>query len=270
MLVRSPTLASSALPAITHSPRSLPLVALLTLTRLECDSVDEALLSPLSELTASCLFEEECAADFKRRVLTAATREDLGSTYFAPGRQQESTIGRSMLVCAEEEDGRVVGACGLQVLILTPDGRGEEQLRTRADWQDARERPLLANLVVASDRRRRGLGRSLMRECEAVAREWSFDEMLLKVEVRNRDAIRLYGECGYSEVGLIEAERPRAFDFGLEFVRWEPTTLMCMRRELPPLPPRALDQPPPLPPVAKQRRAYGRWLERWKGSSAEV
>ena len=244
-----------------------PLAALLTLTRLECDSVDEAFLAPLSELTASCLFEEECAADFKRRVLTAATREDLGSTYFGPGRRRESTIGRSMLVCAEEEDGRIVGACGVQVLILTPDGRGEDELRTRADWQHAQERPLLANLVVASDRRRRGLGRSLMRECENIAREWSFDEMLLKVEVGNRDAIRLYRESGYTEVGLLEAERPRAFEFGLEFVRWEPTTLLCMRRELPPLPPRAPDAPS-VSVADQQGRRQGRWrgwLQRLRG-----
>ena len=114
----------SPVAAVACSPRAQPLVALLTMTRLECDRVDEALLAPLSELTASCLFEEECEAAFKRRVLTAATREDLEATYFGPGRRQQSTIGRSMLVCAEE-DGRVVGACGVQVLILAPDGRGE-------------------------------------------------------------------------------------------------------------------------------------------------
>ena len=142
---------SNALAPHAHA-RVLPIVAVLTLTRLESSSVDDALLAPLSELTAGCLFEEECEVEFKRRILTAATRDDLESTYFGPGRRQESAIGRSLLVCAEE-DGRIVGACGLQVLILTPSGRGENQLRTRTDWQAAKERPILANLVVSSDRR---------------------------------------------------------------------------------------------------------------------
>ena len=230
--------------------RALPIVAVLTLTRLESSSVDEAFLAPLSELTAGCLFEEECEADFKRRVLTAATRDDLDSTYFGPGRRQESAIGRSLLVCAEE-DGRIVGACGLQVLILTPNGRGESQLRTRRDWQDAKERPILANLVVSSDRRRRGLGRSLMAECEAVACEWGFDEMLLKVEPGNADAVRLYRGCGYTEAGELEAEKPRASGFGLiSRVEWEPTALLCMRKQLelpPPSPPSPPPPPPPLP-----------------------
>lgn len=148
---------SNALAPHAHA-RVLPIVAVLTLTRLESSSVDDALLEPLSELTANCLFEEECEVEFKRRILTAATRDDLESTYFGPGRRQESAIGRSLLVCAEE-DGRIVGACGLQVLILTPSGGGENQLRTRADWKAAKERPILANLVVSSDRRRRGVGR---------------------------------------------------------------------------------------------------------------
>ena len=227
--------------------RALPVVAVLTLTRLESSSVDEALLAPLSELTAGCLFEEECEADFKRRVLTSATRDDLDSTYFGPGRRQESAIGRSLLVCAEE-DGRIVGACGLQVLILTPNGRGENQLRTRRDWQAAKERPILANLVVSSDRRRRGVGRSLMAECEAVACEWGFEEMLLKVEPGNADAVRLYRDCGYAEVGELEAEKPRASGFGFGVVRWEPTTQLCMRKKLEMPPPPSPPPPPPPPP----------------------
>ena len=245
MRITGPNHILTAAPHV-HS-RALPVVAVLTLTRLESSSVDEALLAPLSELTAGCLFEEECEADFKRRVLTAATREDLDSTYFGPGRRQEAAIGRSLLVCAEE-DGRIVGACGLQVLILTPNGRGENQLRTRRDWQAAKERPILANLVVSSDRRRRGLGRSLMAECEAVACEWGFEEMLLKVEPGNADAVRLYRDCGYAEVGELEAEKPRASGFGLGFVRWQPTSLLCMRKqlELPPPPP---PPPPPSPPT---------------------
>ena len=252
--------------------RALPIVAVLTLTRLESSSVDEAFLAPLSELTAGCLFEEECEADFKRRVLTAATRDDLDSTYFGPGRRQESAIGRSLLVCAEE-DGRIVGACGLQVLILTPNGRGENQLRTRRDWQAAKERPILANLVVSSDRRRRGLGRSLMAECEAVACEWGFDEMLLKVEPGNADAVRLYRGCGYTEAGELEAEKPRASGFGLiSRVEWEPTALLCMRKQLelpppsppsPPLPPPPPPpSPPPPPPTAPETQAPEN--ETWK------
>ena len=253
---------SNALAPHAHA-RVLPIVAVLTLTRLESSSVDDALLAPLSELTAGCLFEEECEVEFKRRILTAATRDDLESTYFGPGRRQESAIGRSLLVCAEE-DGRIVGACGLQVLILTPSGRGENQLRTRTDWQAAKERPILANLVVSSDRRRRGVGRSLMAECEAVACEWGFEEMLLKVEPSNVDAVRLYRDFGYAVVGELEAEKPRASGFGVGYVRWQPTSLLCMRKELklPPPPPQSPSPSPsptaPETPTAR-KRFFGLW-----------
>ena len=253
---------SNALAPHAHA-RVLPIVAVLTLTRLESSSVDDALLAPLSELTANCLFEEECEVEFKRRILTAATRDDLESTYFGPGRRQESAIGRSLLVCAEE-DGRIVGACGLQVLILTPSGRGENQLRTRTDWQAAKERPILANLVVSSDRRRRGVGRSLMAECEAVACEWGFEEMLLKVEPSNVDAVRLYRDFGYAVVGELEAEKPRASGFGVGYVRWQPTSLLCMRKELklPPPPPQS-PSPSPSPTAPETPTARKRFFKLW-------
>ena len=103
-----------------------------------------------------------------------------------------------------------------------------------------------------------------MAECEAVACEWGFEEMLLKVEPSNVDAVRLYRDFGYAVVGELEAEKPRASGFGVGYVRWQPTSLLCMRKELklPPPPPQSPSPSPsptaPETPTAR-KRFFGFW-----------
>ena len=43
-------------------------------------------------------------------------------------------------------------------------------------------RPIMANLVVGRDNRKRGIGKALIKEAEAKAKKWGYNEILLLVD----------------------------------------------------------------------------------------
>jgi len=55
---------------------------------------------------------------------------------------------------------------------------------------------VLANLVVRRDRRKKGLGKLLLRACEEKALSWGFAEMYLQVSSLNAGAQKLYTSQG--------------------------------------------------------------------------
>ncbi|EKX33124.1 hypothetical protein GUITHDRAFT_58502, partial [Guillardia theta CCMP2712] len=60
--------------------------------------------------------------------------------------------------------------------------------------------PLLSNLAVAQEHRGKGVGKELIRECEAEVVRMGFTELLLKVDHTNEGAYRLYRRLGYEEM----------------------------------------------------------------------
>ena len=58
--------------------------------------------------------------------------------------------------------------------------------------------PVMANVGVAREARRRGIGEMLAAECEAVAAAWGYDEIALSVWKTNLPAQKLYSKVGYS------------------------------------------------------------------------
>ena len=68
------------------------------------------------------------------------------------------------------------------------------------EWDEVLYRPLLSNLAVAPEYRRRGVARRLMEVAERTAEEtMGFEELLLKVEHKNMPALELYRALGYRE-----------------------------------------------------------------------
>ena len=120
--------------------------------------------------------------------------------------------------------------------MLSPAALDMQRLGRGADLEyDVSSRPLLSSLAVSPKYRRRGLGKKLCREAESWARSEGFDEVLLKVELDNGRARKLYRSLGYRVVSIDrEAERPEAGRTGLVFVK---TTQVAMRKDLknPPL-----------------------------------
>ena len=92
--------------------------------------------------------------------------------------------------------------------------------------------PLMSNLAVSRQYRRRGLADDLVKAVEEHCKNvWGYDECYLYVEERNRGAVKLYQKLGYRSIWrdlnartLLPTERGN-----LEQV---PTRLLCMRKNL--------------------------------------
>ena len=118
---------------------------------------------------------------------------------------EEAAAGRqSIMLVAETSDGDIVGCVGMELMLLTEDGR--------AWWANPcaiiKKRPFVSDLVVDATYRQRGLGRSLLLKChDIVTSQWAeeiramtpaerldldVDRIFLKVDAENRAAVRLY------------------------------------------------------------------------------
>ena len=61
--------------------------------------------------------------------------------------------------------------------------------------------PLMSNLTIGKQYRRKGLAESLVKSTETIARkDWGFNDCYLYVEKRNIPAIKLYKKLGYRTI----------------------------------------------------------------------
>jgi len=74
--------------------------------------------------------------------------------------------------------------------------RGRPEPATRSGWVNPGEY-YLANMAVYPEFRRQGLGRLLLADAEARARQQGCNRLALDVEAENRDAVRLYEHTGF-------------------------------------------------------------------------
>ena len=195
---------------------------------------DSPLFSALSTLLADCMYVP--TSEEEQKIYARTLRANLVSVFAGASRRDPTAVGRSTVLVAEEvaEQRRLIGVCGMQMLALTPDGRGEEAMSslTRDRRAAMSLRPLLSNLAVSTDYRRRGIATRLVARSEAVAVQWNFDELLLLVSDDNTAARRLYRRRGYVDVGEpLDGEEcaiaPWYLGGGLA---WRPCQNVCMRR----------------------------------------
>jgi len=106
----------------------------------------------------------------------------------------------SVILTAEAQAKDTVGCVALGI---TPFVGKEAKLSIRDLYnypKDAVLRPIVANLAVRPDVRRKGIAKKLMKECEEVSKEWGYKEIWLLVEDDNRRAKKLYRKLGYKNV----------------------------------------------------------------------
>lgn len=82
-------------------------------------------------------------------------------------------------------------------------------------------RPYVSALAVRPDVRRRGIARSLMREAEAVALSWGYNEAYLEVAEENELARNFYERIGYQELsGTSGSRQTKMAVRGAGVLRW--------------------------------------------------
>ena len=141
------------------------------------------------------------------------------------GRYAGVSRGQSeLIVCQLPDNGDVVGCAGVQV---GPIPQGSLKGRPMA-----KPAPLMSNLAVSRNYRRKGIAEKLVAEVERVARyEWGHDFCYLYVEERNIPALNLYKKLGYRKIWRdTDAKTLLPSDNGN--LLSTPTTLVCMRKQL--------------------------------------
>jgi len=89
-------------------------------------------------------------------------------------------LGQGLFLVAEQA-GRVVGYAGCQTVI---------------------DEGYITNIAVASDFRRQGIGRMLLRKMSDEAKKMRLSFLTLEVRVSNSPAVALYKEMGFKKVGI--------------------------------------------------------------------
>ena len=126
-----------------------------------------------------------------------------------------------LFVCKQKD--KVIACAGVEVDRI-PDGSLKGPIVTRA--------PLMSNLAVSRQYRKRGLAVQLVKQVEQhVQQEWGYDECYLYVEQRNRAAIKLYQKLGYKQLWTDSNAKTLlpTSDGRLDSTT---TTLVCMRKDL--------------------------------------
>lgn len=126
------------------------------------------------------------------------------------------------LICCFNSNGEIVACAGIEVDSI-PDGRLSAP---RLEYA-----PLMSNLAVSRDYRRRGLAEVLVAAVEEQCRDWGYDHCYLYVEQRNVPAIRLYHKLGYERVWTDDTAQTLVPHRNGE-LRTAPTVILCMRKDL--------------------------------------
>ena len=184
------------------------------------------LLDALGHLCAACLFEPKTQEE--QLHLSREMGRNILSRYTPlNSRPHALLIAEAYVLDATPQ---LIGSCGLEAAPMTPEGRSTPKLRT--DEERMTVRPLLSNLVVDPQFRRRGIAQKLMHEAELRALSWGFSELLIKVEVDNLPARALYERLGYVATGVDTlAEKPQ-YTPGTFDVRWVRTSNLVLRKDL--------------------------------------
>lgn len=128
-----------------------------------------------------------------------------------------------LIVCqkgGKEEE--VMGCAGVEVSkVSTPNGKSIQFAA-----------PLMSNLAVGREFRRKGIAEDLVKATENLAyKSWGYEECYLLVEKRNKPAVKLYRKLGYKvqwedETGSSLSPRENGSIIN------EETTILCMKKPL--------------------------------------
>lgn len=158
--------------------------------------------------------------------LSDKQRKTLSATQFYEFRSRYAGIGRgqSELILCQLPTGEVTGCAGIEVSKI-PD-KNLKSLKILATA------PLMSNLAVGRDFRRKGIAEKLVAEVERMVRyEWGYNECYLYVEERNKAAVRLYQKLGYKKIWT-DKEATTLLPSTNGKLQSSSTNIVCMRKRL--------------------------------------
>ncbi len=108
-----------------------------------------------------------------------------------------------------------------------------EKIKKMDGYDGTISAPLMSNLAISKQYRRRGLAEELVKSAESIARkEWGYDECYLYVEKRNVPAIKLYNKMGYKTLWEDENASTLIPSVDGRGVVNGKTTIVCMKKKL--------------------------------------
>mmetsp|Transcript_12297 Transcript_12297/g.25199 ORF Transcript_12297/g.25199 Transcript_12297/m.25199 type:complete len:462 (+) Transcript_12297:160-1545(+) len=121
-----------------------------------------------------------------------------------------STIPTNLVNATKpSQNEQIIGFCSVDG--RTPDPSSKIEFLTPSTLASSAPRPYLSDLGVSPLHRRRGIGESLVNECEKWAMNRGYNTLYLKVDARNEGAMKLYlGSLGYRRVKLPWSEIGRS------------------------------------------------------------
>lgn len=158
-------------------------------------------------------------------VLSSKQRQSLSTTQFKEfrGRYAGVSRGQSELLVSQLPSGEVVGCAGIEA---TPIPQGKLRATPGA------RSPLMSNLAVSREYRRKGIAEKLVKEAERIARyEWGYDDVFLYVEERNSPAVKLYQKLGYRKI-WVDDEATTLIPTSNGKLKNSGTKIVCMKKRL--------------------------------------
>ena len=131
--------------------------------------------------------------------------------------------GQSELILCQLPTGELTGCAGIEVSQI-PD-KSLTSLKTQSG-------PLMSNLAVGREFRRKGIAEKLVKEAERLVRyEWGYDDCYLYVEERNKAAVKLYRKMGYKKM-WVDKEATTLLPSTNGKLQNSSTNIVCMRKRL--------------------------------------
>ena len=156
-------------------------------------------------------------SDKQRRTLSATQFYEFRSRYAGAGRDQ------SELVVCKLPTGEVTGCAGIEVSGI-PNKSLKSPIATTA--------PLMSNLAVGREFRRKGIAEKLVTEVERLVQyEWGYNDCYLYVEERNKAAVKLYQKLGYKKI-WVDKEATTLLPSTNGRLQNSSTNIVCMRKRL--------------------------------------
>ena len=185
---------------------------------------DERILEEAADFFVDAFWQAKVGGGTKK--LTGKQRKDLlGSQTMEFRRRYGAVLGqrKSELVVARNAKNELMGVCAIEVEKIPDTGRtGKGPIIA----------PLMSNVAVGQQFRRRGIAEDLVKEVEEIARkDWGYNEVYLYVEQRNKAAVNLYQKLGYRKIWVDNTSRTMV---PTVLGGWEstPTLLVCMKKDI--------------------------------------